>query len=147
VKKFGKYTVKGLLGRGGMGAVYRAAIPNTEKIVALKVCEPRQVLVNILGMEEVRRQFMKEAVTMARLRHPNIAEVWDLETHNGRPFFVMEYYCNNLGVLTLSTTILALLTAFLPAGRSYDWLSFQIVGLFVITAGAGLAFCWWPAAP
>jgi EmrB/QacA subfamily drug resistance transporter len=45
-----------------------------------------------------------------------------------------------LGVLTLSTTILALLTAFLLAGRTYDWLSFQIVGLFLITAGAGLAF-------
>jgi len=99
VKKFGKYTVKGLLGRGGMGTVYKAAIPNTDKIVALKVCEPRQVLANILGMEEVRRQFMKEAVTMARLRHPNIAEVWDLDTHNGRPFFVMEYYCNNLGTV------------------------------------------------
>jgi serine/threonine protein kinase len=99
VKKFGKYTVKGLLGRGGMGMVYKAAIPNTEKIVALKVCQPRQVLVNILGIKEVRRQFMKEAVTMARLRHPNIAEVWDLDTHNGRPFFVMEYYCNNLGTV------------------------------------------------
>ena len=89
----------GLLGKGGMGTVYKAAIPNTEKIVALKVCEPRQVLVNILGIEEVRRQFMKEAVTMAHLRHPNIAEVWDLDTHNDKPFFVMEYYCNNLGTV------------------------------------------------
>jgi serine/threonine-protein kinase len=89
----------GLLGRGGMGAVYKTAIPKTKKIVALKVCEPRETLVGILGMEEIRRQFMKEAVTMARIRHPNIAEVWDLDEENGRPFFVLEYYCNNLGAV------------------------------------------------
>ncbi len=89
----------GLLGRGGMGTVYKTAIPNTKKIVALKVCEPREALASILGMDEVRRQFMKEAVTMAGIRHPNIAEVWDLDQNNGRPFFIMEYYCNNLGAV------------------------------------------------
>lgn len=99
MKKYGKYRVMGLLGKGGMGTVYKAAIPKTAKIVALKVCEPRDVLVDILGMEEVQRQFMQEAVTMAGLRHPNIAEVWDLDEDHGRPFFVMEYYCNNLGTV------------------------------------------------
>jgi EmrB/QacA subfamily drug resistance transporter len=59
-----------------------------------------------------------------------------IETREKRKEVSIDY----LGVLTLSTTILALLTAFLLAGRSYNWLSFQIVGLFVITAGAGLAF-------
>ncbi len=82
-----------------MGSVYKTAIPQTKKIVALKVCEPRKVLVDILGLEEIRRQFVKEAVTMASIRHPNVAEVWDLGEDNGRPFFVMEYYCNNLGVV------------------------------------------------
>jgi len=59
-----------------------------------------------------------------------------IETREKRKEVSIDY----LGVLTLSTTILALLTAFLLAGRNYDWLSFQIVGLFVITAGAGFAF-------
>lgn len=59
-----------------------------------------------------------------------------IETREKREQVSIDY----LGVLTLTTTILAMLTAFLLAGRSYDWLSFQIVGLFVITAGAGLAF-------
>ena len=59
-----------------------------------------------------------------------------IETREKRKKVSIDY----LGILTLSTTILALLIAFLLAGRSYDWLSFQIVGLFVITAGAGLAF-------
>ncbi len=59
-----------------------------------------------------------------------------VETRKKRKVVSIDY----LGVLTLSTTILALLTAFLLAGRTYDWLSIQIVGLFVITAGVGLAF-------
>jgi len=59
-----------------------------------------------------------------------------IETREKRKTVSMDY----LGFLTLSSSILALLTAFLLGGRSYDWLSIQIVGLFVLTAGAGLAF-------
>ena len=44
------------------------------------------------------------------------------------------------GALTLSTTILGLLTVFLLAGRSYDWISPQIIGLSMITIAAGIAF-------
>jgi EmrB/QacA subfamily drug resistance transporter len=45
-----------------------------------------------------------------------------------------------LGVVTLSTAILGLLTAFLLAGREYAWISPQIIGLLLITIGAGIAF-------
>ena len=45
-----------------------------------------------------------------------------------------------LGVLTLSTSILGLLTVFLLAGRSYDWMSPEILGLSVLTIGSGIAF-------
>ncbi|UCD32017.1 MAG: DUF1566 domain-containing protein [Desulfobacterales bacterium] len=99
MKTIKKYRIIGLLGKGGMGTVYKAVIPHTEKIVALKVCEPRDTLVSILGIGKIRRQFIKEAVTMARLKHPNIAEVWDMDEDNGKPFFVMEYYCNSLGTM------------------------------------------------
>jgi EmrB/QacA subfamily drug resistance transporter len=44
------------------------------------------------------------------------------------------------GALTLSTTILGLLTVFLLAGRSYDWISIQIIGLSIITIASGIAF-------
>ena len=44
------------------------------------------------------------------------------------------------GALTLSTTILGLLTVFLMAGRSYDWISPQIIGLSMVTIAAGIAF-------
>jgi EmrB/QacA subfamily drug resistance transporter len=59
-----------------------------------------------------------------------------IETREKRKAVSIDY----LGILTLSTTILALLTAFLLAGRSYDWLSIQIVGLLVIATGMGFAF-------
>ena len=45
-----------------------------------------------------------------------------------------------LGVFTLSTTILVLLTAFLLAGRTYAWTSPQIIGLFMMTLVSGIAF-------
>lgn len=44
------------------------------------------------------------------------------------------------GAVTLSTAILGLLTVFLMAGRSYDWISLQIIGLSIITIAAGIAF-------
>jgi EmrB/QacA subfamily drug resistance transporter len=59
-----------------------------------------------------------------------------IETREKREAVSIDY----LGMLTLSSTILALLIAFLLAGRSYPWLSFQIVGLFAVAAGAGLVF-------
>ncbi|MBU0987301.1 MAG: MFS transporter [Proteobacteria bacterium] len=59
-----------------------------------------------------------------------------VETRQKRKETSIDY----LGVLTLSTTILGLLFAFLLAGRQYDWLSPQIIGLFLITAGFGAAF-------
>lgn len=59
-----------------------------------------------------------------------------IETREKRKAVSMDY----LGMLTLSSSILALLIAFLLAGRRYPWLSFQIVGLFVVAAGAGFAF-------
>jgi EmrB/QacA subfamily drug resistance transporter len=59
-----------------------------------------------------------------------------IETREKRKSVSMDYP----GMFILSSTILALLTAFLMAGRSYDWLSVQIVGLFAVTAVGGFAF-------
>lgn len=95
----GRYKVRGLLGRGGMGSVYKVSIPAIDKIVALKLLNPVEHMVDLLGWEEIKRQFLKEAKLMARLRHPNIADVWDYGEHRGKPYFVMEYLCNNLGMV------------------------------------------------
>lgn len=100
--KIGKYTITGRLGRGGMGVVYKATMPMTGKTVALKVCHPAEILVDLVGVDGVREMFLREAVAMADIRHPNIASVLDVgeaEVNDlgPMPFFAMEYYCTNLG--------------------------------------------------
>ncbi len=97
MKKLGKYEVRGLLGRGGMGIVYKARLPFAEKIVALKLLAPHPHLLHLLGEVELRRIFTAEARTMSALNHPNVAQVLDFDHHEGRPFFTMDYHHQNLG--------------------------------------------------
>ena len=98
MKRIGRYEIRGLLGKGGMGVVYKAAMPVTGRIVALKVCRPAEMLAAVAGLEAVRRDFFREAKAMADIRHPNVARIWDVDEAGGEAFFVMEYYCDNLGV-------------------------------------------------
>jgi len=97
VKKIGKYEITGLLGRGGMGAVYKVRMPVTGKIAALKLLSPDETVEALWGRETLERQFRAEAATLGGLRHPNIVDVWDYDEDGGRPFFLMDYYCDNLG--------------------------------------------------
>ncbi len=98
MRTIGRYAVLGLLGRGGMGAVFKAAMPRTGRVVAVKLLLPAEQLAATADMAELRRGFYREARLMASIRHPGVAQVLDVdEDASGRPFFVMEYYCNNLG--------------------------------------------------
>lgn len=98
MRRIGRYVILGLLGRGGMGAVYKASMPRTGRVVAVKVLAPSEELAATADAESLRRNFFREAALMARIRHPGVAQVLDVdEDERGRPFFVMEYYCNNLG--------------------------------------------------
>lgn len=99
MKTIGKYEIRGLLGRGGMSAVYKARLPVVGKLVALKLLAPHPHLSQLLGNAEIERRFIAEAKTMGKLRHPNLAELLDFDRHDGRPFFTMEYYCHNLGLV------------------------------------------------
>lgn len=97
----GRYAIRGLLGRGGMGAVYKAAMPVTGRIVALKVLKPAEIMEDIVGNEKLTKMFLTEAATMASITHPNIASI--LDVHDGSDdqpaHFTMEYFCGNLGVV------------------------------------------------
>src|SRR5687767_1408128 len=86
----GKYRVESLLGRGGMGAVFRAVHLGTDRVVALKVIAP-----TLADQPEYLARFSREARACGRLRHPGIVDVTDfgIATHNARPlaYMVMEY--------------------------------------------------------
>ncbi len=86
-KRIGPYRILDLLGRGGMGAVYRAVRQDDfEKQVALKLLQ------RDLVSEATVRRFHNERQILARLEHPSIARLLDGGTTNdGRPFLVMEY--------------------------------------------------------
>jgi serine/threonine-protein kinase len=80
------YQVEGVLGRGGMGIVYKARHLRLNRSVALKMLLP----LAYAGAEE-RERFLREAEAVAGLRHANLVQVHDLGDHDGRPYFTMEY--------------------------------------------------------
>ena len=79
----GRYDVERLLGEGGMGVLYLARDPVLDRHVALK-------LLRVNG-EDLRRRFMREAQSAARLQHPNIVTVYDVGDHDGQLYIAMEY--------------------------------------------------------
>ncbi len=74
------------LGRGGMGVVYKARQIRLNRLCALKILLP-----GTHQSVDFRARFLAEAETIARLRHPNIVQIYDLGDHDGRPYFEMEY--------------------------------------------------------
>ena len=80
----GKYRVVSRLGRGGMGTVYKAVDETLQREVAIKC------LNGDLTESEVLKRFRAEAMTLARLNHPNIAMLFELAEHDGQLLMVME---------------------------------------------------------
>jgi eukaryotic-like serine/threonine-protein kinase len=80
------YQVDVVVGRGGMGIVYRARHLRLNRMVALKMLLPGAYA----GPEE-RERFLREAEAVAGLRHANLVQVHDAGDHDGRPYFTMEY--------------------------------------------------------
>ena len=80
------YEVQEILGRGGMGVVFKARQLKLNRIVALKML----LAGAYAGAEELAR-FQREAEAVAVLRHPNIVQVHDAGEMEGRPYLTMEY--------------------------------------------------------
>ena len=79
------YRVEDLLGRGGMGVVYRAVQLNLNRTVALKT-----ILVSRMSDAATLDRFEQEARLIGKLRHPNIIAAHDFGRHSGRLFLAME---------------------------------------------------------
>jgi serine/threonine protein kinase len=89
--QIGKYQIQGVLGKGGMGVVYRALDPLLEREVALKVMLPQ-----VAEDADHKQRFEREARAVARLSHPNVVTVFDLGYHtDGAPYIVMELLRGN----------------------------------------------------
>jgi len=81
----GKYRLGVLLGKGGMGAVYAAENILTGKRVAIKCMN-----VGPTGGSEAAARFMREAKASARVRHPNVVDVYDVLAEDDQLFLIME---------------------------------------------------------
>jgi len=80
------YEILGKLGKGGMGAVYKARHQKLNKIVALKVLPPE-----LASDQEYLDRFQREARAAAKLNHVNIVQALDVGESYGYHYFVMEY--------------------------------------------------------
>ncbi|MEM6797699.1 MAG: protein kinase, partial [Acidobacteriota bacterium] len=89
VKRFGRYEVQSVLGQGSMGTVYRAHDPRLERDVALKTIR-LDAATTERGRLELLDLLRQEAVTIARLSHPNIIAVFDLGESEDSAFVAME---------------------------------------------------------
>jgi serine/threonine protein kinase len=83
--RLGPYEIRGLLGAGGMGEVYRAFDPRLERDVAIKVL-PSDAAED---HDRVRR-FEAEARAAGALGHPNVLAVYDVGLGGGSPYIVSE---------------------------------------------------------
>ncbi|MBX2814115.1 MAG: serine/threonine protein kinase [Myxococcales bacterium] len=81
----GRYCVRRELGAGGMGAVYEAVHVDLGKRVALKVLHPW-----IAEVPQIRSRFLLEGQAVARIRHPNVVDVYDVGQDVGWTYLVME---------------------------------------------------------
>lgn len=81
----GKYRIEGLLGEGGNGSVYRAWQMNLDRPVAVKLLHAERN-----NKPTAVERFKREALTVARLRHPNIVTVFDFGFEPGVGYFLVQ---------------------------------------------------------
>ncbi|HVV49816.1 MAG TPA: serine/threonine-protein kinase [Polyangia bacterium] len=113
-RKIDRYEIKELLGRGGMGAVYRALDTKLGRSVALKTAVGKRAGARLT--DRVRQRFLREAMALSRVEHRNVVQVLDFGfADDGTPFLVMEHLKGrDLGV------VLAEAAAPLPVREAVD---------------------------
>src|SRR6266480_7249039 len=85
----GRYRLDSVIGRGGMGTVWRARDELLNRDVAVKeIAWPPSL--NEAERLSMRHRALREAQMAARLRHPNVVLIYDIVEEDGRPWIVME---------------------------------------------------------
>ena len=84
--RLGPYEIVAPLGSGGMGEVYRARDTRLDRTVAIKVLHS-----SLVAAPELKARFEREARAISQLNHPHICTLYDIGSHNGTDFLVMEY--------------------------------------------------------
>jgi len=82
----GKYEILDVIGRGGMGTVYRGRDPGIGRLVAIKA-----ISAEFAKSDEIIARFLREAQAVGRLQHPNIVTIYDVGEADGVAYIVMEY--------------------------------------------------------
>ncbi|HYV38869.1 MAG TPA: protein kinase [Gemmataceae bacterium] len=80
------YEMLAILGKGGMGVVYKARQIALKRLVALKMIRHGEY-----ADEESKQRFRREYEAVARLRHPNIVQIFEVGEFQGQPYFALEY--------------------------------------------------------
>jgi len=114
----GRYTIRRLIGEGGMGRVFAAVDPELGRTVAIKLIRSDRAVA-----PRARARLLREAQALARVRHPNVVSVYDVGTQNDHVFIAMEH----VEGATLREWI---------AAKKRSWR--EVLGAF-IDAGRGLA--------
>ncbi len=81
-----RYEILGILGEGGMGAVYKAADREVDRIVALKVIRPQ-----LASNPEILARFKQELLLSSQVTHRNVIRIYDLGEAQGIKFITMEF--------------------------------------------------------
>ncbi|HUY32312.1 MAG TPA: serine/threonine-protein kinase [Pirellulales bacterium] len=88
--RIGNYDVLGVVGRGGMGIVFKAFDESLHRVVAIKVLAPE-----LAASPKSRRRFVREARAAAAVNHPNVVTIHAVDEQLGMPYLVMEFVSGN----------------------------------------------------
>ena len=112
LERLGPYDIVGTLGRGGMGAVYKAVHRETREAAAVKLLSA-----DLAGEEGFRSRFEAEIETLRKLRHPNIVRLIGVGQQGELLYYVMELVDGNS------------LEEELRRGRRFDWREVTRIGV------------------